>query len=29
MVEMKVTKNKVQFMTHVMKDGIFNPPVDE
>jgi len=29
MVEMKVAKDKAQFMAHVMKDGIFNPPINE
>jgi len=27
-VEMEVAKNKAQVVAHVMKDGIFNPPVD-
>jgi len=29
MIEMEVVKNEAKFMTHVMKDEIFNLSVDE
>jgi len=28
-VEKEVTKNKVQIVDHLLKDGLFNPPVDK